>query len=862
MKTWIKRISIGLAVALAVVIAGLIVFVLTFDPNTYKDRLQTWVQQRYHRTLTIDGEIEATLFPRLGVTLQGVSLSEPDSTETFAAVDSARMAVAIWPLLSRNVVVDHATFSGVRARLVRDRQGRLNFQDLLGGPAGEKQAPAQPGRETEGRSGAFGIDIAGLNINDGEIQLRDDATGQALTVSQLNAKTGRMRAAEPFDVSLSAHVEGDKPRLNADLSAQGVAMLDPDARRYAVRKLDLKATGLLPRANARNVSLRGDIHYDERARAVEASTLEFVFQGDVEDVQGGTASVDASLAAEHLRVDPQQQTVQAAKAALRAKGTLPKGPFEFAADAPALDISPAAATGSGLAARLRLSGNEGLDIRLALNDLSGNSANLAAADARLSAELKRGERSWMFDLASPLAVDTAKRSATLAALNGQALIAGPGLPAGGLRIPYTGAAGVDMAREAADLKLNAQTEGGKLAVTASAAQLKKKPSLRFTLDADAVDLDKLIPPAQAAAKPAKDAGTPPPAAEKPQAPATQSGNAGADANAGSKAGADKTSHAADAPAKGEGGGAPKAAPGSDADLSALVGPTAHGTIKVGRLTGRGVAVENLSASLQLAQGRLEISPLNAVLYGGKLAGGASLDAAHGNAVATRFTLDGVSIGPLLTAITKRSSLTGVGSVAANLTTRGVHGETMRDNLGGTLQLRLRDGAIKGFDAAGALRDLKQALLGGRQDGPADVPADAGRETVFSRMDADFALAAGVATIKRLDVVSPVLRVSQGEPAVIDLPKGRIDVVANVKIADSPPPYADVKELRGVVVPVRVAGPYDALRYRVDWRAVAGGALSQALQRALGGKSEERQRDDSRQDTIRDLGRISKGITGK
>jgi AsmA protein len=299
------------------------------------------------------------------------------------------------------------------------------------------------------------------------------------------------------------------------------------------------------------------------------------------------------------------------------------------------------------------------------------------------------------------------------------------------------------------------------------------------------------------------------------------------------------------------------------DLSALVGPTANGTIKAGRLVARGLVMQNLSAAVKLARGKLDIAPLTATLYNGKLTGNASLDAAHDNALATRFTLDGVAVGPLLADVAKRSPLTGTGSVAANLATRGRNAETMRDNLGGTLQLRLRDGAIKGFDVARALRDLKQVVSGGKQGGPSDVPADASRETAFSRMDADLALAQGVATIKRLDVVSPVLQVSQGSPAVIDLPKGRVDVVANVKIADSPPAYADLRELRGVAVPVHVAGPYDALRYRIDWRAVAGDALSRALQRALGGKESDKQHNgDSRQDTIKDLGRMLRGITGK
>ncbi len=81
MKTWFKRILIGLVVLVLVAVVGLAIFLLTFDPNAYKYKLEELVQERYQRTLTIEGEIELSLFPRIGLSVQGVSLSEPKSPE-------------------------------------------------------------------------------------------------------------------------------------------------------------------------------------------------------------------------------------------------------------------------------------------------------------------------------------------------------------------------------------------------------------------------------------------------------------------------------------------------------------------------------------------------------------------------------------------------------------------------------------------------------------------------------------------------------------------------------------------------------------------------------------------------------------
>jgi AsmA protein len=860
MKKWIKRISLGLAAVIAIAVAGLAVFLLTFDPNAYKDRLQGWVQQRYHRTLTIEGDIEATLFPRLGLTLQGVSLSEPNSPDTFASVENARMAVAIWPLLSRNVVVDHATFSGVKARVVRDRQGRLNFQDLIGDDAAP--SPGKPGT-SPGDTGPDDaaspprIDIAGLDIKDAEVLLQDDATGKALTISQLSAKTGRVRIAQPFEVTVSAHVEGNVPQLNVDVAGQAQLRIDPEARRYGAHKLDAKLAGQLPGAQVKNLAVRGDIAYDETRRALDVTGLMVVFDGGLADVAGGPATMDASLTAQRLHLDRAGGALQVDKLAARAKGTAVPGPFEFAADVPALDLTPSAASGSALTSRLRVAGNDGMDLRVAIDGITGNSAALSAAEVKLSAGVKQGARAWDLNAASPMTLDRAKRAVALTKLAGEAAITGPDVPGGALRIPFNGTTLVDMGSDAANLKLDGQLQGGKLALAADVTGLAATPAVRFGLVADTLDLDTLLP---AATRPA---GTP-----RAEGASGKTGTKDESKAATTTATAPSTPPTPSTPASPPAAATPPssarvAAEDGGIDLSALVGPTAQGSIKVGRLVTHGVVAENLSAALKLAKGKLDIAPLSATLYGGKLAGSVSIDAARENALATRFTLDGVAIGLLLTAVAQRSPLSGVGSVAADLTTHGLRVEAMRDNLGGTVQLRLRDGAIKGFDVARTLRELKQAILGGKQGQQADMGADAGRETSFSRMDADLALAAGIATIKRLDVVSPVLRLSQGNPAVIDLPKGTLDVVANVKVADAPPSDADLGELRGLAVPVHVAGPYDALRYRIDWRAVAGDALSRALQRALRERgSDKNQNGESRQDAIKDLGKIFKGITGQ
>lgn len=809
MKTWFKRILIGLVVLVVVAVVGLAIFLLTFDPNAYKYKLEELVQERYHRTLTIDGEIELSLFPRIGLSVQGVSLSEVNSTETFASIQSTRLAVAVWPLLSNSFVVDHVAISGFKARVVRGKDGQFNFSNLVGGTAPVVATPANPAEALAGAaqtaaqaltSGTLPpsrnnmqIDIAGLDLKDGEVLLQDEMSGMAVAVTKINANTGRVTFNQPFDVRLTARLEGGNPRIDANLTGQALLTLDPSAKRYAAQKLDLRMDGKLPGAEAKSLAMRGNLAFNGQKSALDVAGLEVVFQGDVTDPAARATNVDASVAMPKLSIDPHKSQLQIEKLAVRAKGGVADGPFEFAVDAPALNISPTQATGEALTGRVRISG---LDASFGLNGISGNATELDIKEAKLDSTSKKGERVVKLTFASPLSLNLLQRRGGLAGLRGDVNITDPGLPKGSLQIPVIGSLNVDLLKDTASSKINAVLEGGKFDLTADIAKLSDAPQVNFALAVDTLDLDKLVPPTAAAAAPAK-----PPADGKK----------------------DENKPAQPAPA----------APVDDTiNLSALVGPSVNGTLKVGKLVVRGLKADDVAAALKLDRGKLDISSLTAGLYGGKLAGALSLDAAQGNQLATKMSLAGIAIEPLLMDLAQRDVLSGTGSLALDLKTAGANSYAMKSGLGGTLQVRLRDGAVKGINLTQTLRELKAALKPESQD--ETVAADTSKQTAFSEMDADLAFTKGVASVKRLNVVSPLLRVTQGEPATIDFVRSELDLVARARVVNpaADPEGKELIDLKDVTIPVHVKGPFDKPSYTLLWKDAVAGILKRSLENKL------------------------------
>src|SRR5689334_13343282 len=100
------KIALATLAALIVLAAvAVAVLVATFDPNDYKPRIVQAVKERTGRDLSI-GNMTLKLFPKLGAQLDKVSLAGRDGKGEFVGVSSARVYVAVLPLLSRKLVVD------------------------------------------------------------------------------------------------------------------------------------------------------------------------------------------------------------------------------------------------------------------------------------------------------------------------------------------------------------------------------------------------------------------------------------------------------------------------------------------------------------------------------------------------------------------------------------------------------------------------------------------------------------------------------------------------------------------------------------------------------------------------------------
>src|SRR3546814_17232211 len=93
----------------------------------------------------------------------------------------------------------------------------------------------------------------------------------AVAVTNLKANTGRVTYNQPFDVSLSARVEGGNPRVDANLTGQGLLTLDPLAQRFAAQKLDVRMDGNVLGAEAKSLAARGHLDFNGRHSSLDVA---------------------------------------------------------------------------------------------------------------------------------------------------------------------------------------------------------------------------------------------------------------------------------------------------------------------------------------------------------------------------------------------------------------------------------------------------------------------------------------------------------------------------------------------------------------------------------------------------------------
>src|SRR4051812_48902041 len=280
----LKYVGFALGGLVLLAVIAVAVFIMTFDPNKYKGQIESAVKEKTGRTLKLEGNLKVAVFPSLGADVAKVSLSERDPSQEFLSLDSAHVSVALLPLVHGEVIVDRIRVSGLKARIVKGKDGKFNFDDLLQaqgdkGPA-EKKEPEKAADQK-----AVKFDIAGVTIDRSAVSYEDLASGQALSVSDLKLGTGRVAEKADGKLEFAASLKGSKPAIDLRARLSGGYRVDLPAKSFSFSKVDGAVDGTLDKqsVDVKIAAPRVDITPDKASG--EAVTAEFNLKGAPRSVQ-------------------------------------------------------------------------------------------------------------------------------------------------------------------------------------------------------------------------------------------------------------------------------------------------------------------------------------------------------------------------------------------------------------------------------------------------------------------------------------------------------------------------------------------------------------------------------------------------
>ena len=214
-----RKLLVGLAVPVVVIITAVIIIPFVLPVEAYKDRLIALVKQAMGRELQIAGPVRLSLLPALTIKAKDVSFGNAPGalTPQMVRAKELRFELQLLPLFHRVLMVDRMVLVVPVISLELDNAGHPNWVLSQAAPsspvpAGGKAGPAT----TAGGWGISSLELGEVRIIDGKIDYSDQRTGEAEQLNNVDT-TLTLRNGGPLVAQGSAVWHGERVTLALDL---------------------------------------------------------------------------------------------------------------------------------------------------------------------------------------------------------------------------------------------------------------------------------------------------------------------------------------------------------------------------------------------------------------------------------------------------------------------------------------------------------------------------------------------------------------------------------------------------------------------------------------------------------------------
>ena len=217
-----KKLAYVVLGTIVVVVVAVVVLPRVVGLNVFKPQIAEAVRDATGRELRIDGDIKLAILPALELSLSGVHLANvPDAPEAdMVSIAKLSVKVALWPLFSRKLEVEHLVVQEPVVSLYSDAAGRPNWVFDTGAKADmSSAAKAEPRGAKE--PPLAGLVLQNVRIEGGRVSFVDARGGQEIQARDIALTASLAGMASPLVLAGQAVV--NERSVTFDLSAGAVA---------------------------------------------------------------------------------------------------------------------------------------------------------------------------------------------------------------------------------------------------------------------------------------------------------------------------------------------------------------------------------------------------------------------------------------------------------------------------------------------------------------------------------------------------------------------------------------------------------------------------------------------------------------
>lgn len=434
-KDYWRQALVAILLILMLIAGTIGLFIYTFDANYFKAQIIQYVKVHKQRDLMLEGDIKVSFFPKLGLNTGKVSLNERNSTKGFASIDNARLYIAWFPLLRKQLEVDRVTLDGVHANVIRYKDGTVNLDDLL---------------IHDGSLDSTKFDIDGVSITNSSINFQDESEGIQFALRDVNLDTGRLTDAIPSHLTANFRLQADKPHIDAKAKLNSHLFFERKTGHYEFANFDGEMEG----------------------EAAGINNLALNFEG----------TLNGFPATGLLTID---------KLAVSAKGKLNAHALEAKLDLPQLQLNKSKLNGNKLSFSSTLTQtDESLGVAVQMPAFEFNEKILQSSETSADIELNQSDRSLQAKLSTSLNMNFASQLLQLSDITAKLTLIHPDLSSQ-LAAKFSGNISSDFAEEEVKISFTSKIDDSEIGGNVGLKNFTH-PSYTFDIGANTLDLDKYL----------------------------------------------------------------------------------------------------------------------------------------------------------------------------------------------------------------------------------------------------------------------------------------------------------------------------------------------------------------------------------